>query len=327
MKREELVRELARRLTLPEHSAQVFLHAFFDTAKAALRTGDTLRIDGLGAWTPVLHDDGTLRSIEYISAALDTGTAPAQGPASSIDAMHFIPVNALENMPLRRHGIIDVADVVREVQRLFVPAGNNGTQTAAPEQAAPESVTETGTSDADAEGETAPAPAVTPEPAPLLDDSDDEAPRAEEIPVEVRSATGAESDTEEMADAATAAVHPDEAASGNDTPMDVQQPPREAARAEMPDEAGWPDEAEKSEADEDEDEEDNEVFYRNRDQLYHPPQERNTRPLLIVALVLTAVMLVIVLSIIFGEDERPAMPGTGDAGVPAQTVIGRMRPA
>jgi hypothetical protein len=94
--------------------------------------------------------------------------------------------------------------------------------------------------------------------------------------------------------------------------------------ADMPD-ADMPD-ADMPDADMmemDEEEEDNEVFYRNRDQLYHPPQERNTRPLLIVALVLTAVMIVIVLSMIFGEDERPEVPGTGESGLRIVVTDGR----
>ncbi|MDT8325225.1 MAG: HU family DNA-binding protein, partial [Bacteroidota bacterium] len=95
MKREQFIREFADRLGLPEHSAQVFLHAFFDSAKMALRTGDPLRIEGLGNWIPSLHADGTLKSLQFTPATVNHTAVTIQRPSSSIDSMHFIPVDAL----------------------------------------------------------------------------------------------------------------------------------------------------------------------------------------------------------------------------------------
>ena len=70
MNRTDLIQALSNRLRIPEHSAQVFLHAFFDSAKAAIRTGDPLRFEGLGTWTPTLHADGTLASVTFEASGI-----------------------------------------------------------------------------------------------------------------------------------------------------------------------------------------------------------------------------------------------------------------
>lgn len=57
-----------------------------------------------------------------------------------------------------------------------------------------------------------------------------------------------------------------------------------------------------------------EVFYRNRDQLYHPPEKRRSKLLMLAALVLTAIVIAIVFYMIYGEAPTREFPGVDTQG-------------
>jgi hypothetical protein len=59
---------------------------------------------------------------------------------------------------------------------------------------------------------------------------------------------------------------------------------------------------------------DDEVFYRNRDQLYHPPDEPGRRTLLITAGILTFCVLVIIVYLLLDQSEPRELPGSAPVG-------------
>jgi hypothetical protein len=279
VRREQLILELSLRLGVPKHSAQVFLHAFFDSAKAALRTGDPLRLGGIGTWTPTIHADGTLNSIDFVpSAGTFAGDdVPASGPHSSIDTIHFIPAEALEaDASSTAATMIDVAELVEEVQSQFRSSNGQGNR----------------------EASAIPLPPPPP---------DDEIPGDEEFSYEEDDGfadNGMEGD-EEIAYENEEYVHDQ----GIDTELTEEQERsgENADDEEIEDDEGNKEIEDDEEAEQDPD--DDEVFYRNRDQLYNPPEERSSRRLLLIALTLTVIVVTILLFMFFGKEERPAVPG------------------
>jgi hypothetical protein len=331
VKREQLIRDLADRLGVPEHSAQVFLHAFFDAAKAALRTGDPLRIEGLGNWIPSLYEDGTLSSIEYVPVANEPAVAPVQGPVSSIDSMHFIPAAALESFSVTQNALIDVAEVVDEVQRQFTSGNGRGSAIIDPDS---DSSTVPALSDVEDEDEPHDATdtiEIDEQPQEIAPDSLRDEDGSTEFETDQYTSSSVDDTSLSPAEDGVG-IDTGEAFNGEDHEADPDHTMRAApasteTTAPPGPETAFQDPDTDEIDDEDTEEEDNEVFYRNRDQLYHPPQERNTRPLLIVALVLTAVMIVIVLSMFFGEEERPVVPGAGESSLPVLEIGGQTAPA
>ncbi len=257
MTRRELIERMADRLQVPEHSAQVFLHAFFDVSKSMLRSGETVALGALGTWTPEHDPDGVFRSVIYApshaASPVPVGEDIVSGPASSIDSRHFIPAEALAIAHPSGRSPVDVADIVIEVQRGFAEE--------APMEETPV--------------EEAPADA-----APEEESVEDEYPGEEEY---IEEAVPGDTDAGDMLT--------DE---GDFLEEDFDEVEAEGMEAESMEGHGI----------EDDEVEDDAVFHRNRDQLYHPPEERSNRALLFVALGLTLVVLIIILSLLFGSDEK-----------------------
>lgn len=70
---------------------------------------------------------------------------------------------------------------------------------------------------------------------------------------------------------------------------------------------------------------DDEVFHRNRDQLYHPPDEPGRRTLLITAGILTFCVLVIIVYLLLDQSEPRELPGSAPVGNRAVTCEPQMR--
>lgn len=240
MTRRELIEQLAARLQVPDHSAQVFLHAFFDVSKSMLRSGETVMLGSLGTWVPEHDEDGTMLSVQYTPSSQHahaaTGEEIVSGPASSIDARHFIPAAALALARSADRPAVDVEDIVAEVQREFGEE-REGTERSGEEREG------AGRNDCDA--------------------VDEEYPSEDEYSVE------------------------------DEYPVEEEYPVEDEFLVE-----------DDEQVEDDEAVEDDAVFHRNRDQLYHPPDERSNRTLLFVALGLTVVVLIIILSLLFGSDEK-----------------------
>lgn len=218
-----------------------------------------------------------------------------QGPASSIDSLHFIPVEALRTATDPVLEAVDVADLVLEVRRalgLVVP------DPVAPVSAEPVTPMHV--------EPVAPVPAepVTPmhvEPVapltagpdnPLSDDSDG----GETLLLEAEM----EAEGYELREAETGATME------LDT-LELQPLPDEHTTlpAETIESAVVVDEDPLS---------DSEVFHRNRDQLYHPPAEPSRRKLMLTAVVLTFCVLVIIAYLLLDKSEPHAIPGRPAVG-------------
>ena len=325
MTREELIERLAARADVPRHSAQVFLHACFDAVKSQLRSGAAVQLPGLGRWTPRLSEQGRLIDVTY--TALVTETTPTEamhGPASSIDSRHFIPAEALESRSTVLREPVDVTVLVTDVRRALghLPEEDGDvrpahTASAAAEQLLHELPLPDETEDDGATAQTDPY-ALPTEGLPIEEDDD---------PGEEEDSPG--EDEEYFVDAYASveetafASFPDEASPvGVDS--DGVPPPLESEEDELLLEAemeaeGYAPAAGGGEAEtvEEEDEDplsDTEVFHRNRDQLYHPPEEPSRRKLLVTAAVLTFCVLVIIVYLLLDEGEPHRIPGSAPVG-------------
>lgn len=348
MKREDLIRELSRQLDTPEHSCSVFLHAFFDVVKSMLRNGETVHLPHLGIWTPSMEPvSGKLTSVSFTSSSqTSTGEDHAvHGPASSIDSLHFIPADALETNGSET-APIDVSIIVGEVNRLFQSedeAENGELDVDVPIRQR--------TRDLDIptvpefqevlHEDDSPPPTWSEETAILRDEEELDPTQINDIPVS-GDHDGPDDDVPDMLDLDDIPdPDPDETAqAGIEADEDVLYDDPRAADAN--DESGCDDESdahderysgddtiEESNAGEMKDDEqpgedaldDAEVFYRNRDQLYNPPEERGSRGLLITAIVLTVCVLAIILFLVFsGKDEDPLRKSGRDTENTAQVL-------
>lgn len=70
---------------------------------------------------------------------------------------------------------------------------------------------------------------------------------------------------------------------------------------------------------------DDAVFHRNRDQLYHPPDEPGRRKLLITAGILTFCVLVIIVYLLLDQGEPRELPGSAPVGAHAVACERHMR--
>ena len=59
------------------------------------------------------------------------------------------------------------------------------------------------------------------------------------------------------------------------------------------------------------------VFHRNRDQLFHPPEEPSKRPLILTAVILTICILIIIVYMLLDRTEPRELPGTAPVGLVA----------
>jgi len=337
--RDELIQALSQELETSEHSCSVFLHAFFDSVKTHLRKGEAVDLEALGSWKPVMAGNtGRLEDVRYVPA---TGQSAAQdgavhGPASSIDALHFIPAEALESNG-GSNAPIDVGVLVGEVNRLFSKEDDVFENDAEPQE---ERVS--GRHDMEIPSvpefqevlreDTLPPPAWSEEAALLRDEeeldpseiddtlvegdddeTDDSVPdmmALEDIPDpeddedDPSAAEALEDDVETEFEAVE-----DEYAETDDAVSDVDiDDTAEIGDASEADEADYPANEEDSTGEDALD--DSEVFYRNRDQLYNPPKEAGNKNLLITAIVLTVGVIAIILFLVFGGNDESPLPAS-----------------
>jgi hypothetical protein len=306
MTREELIDALASRVDAPAHSAQVFLHACFDIVKSALRAGEEVELPDIGAWKPRLDANGILIGVSY-AAFVPAAPAVAQevrfGPVTGIDPRHFIPARALEiSAPVARTSV-DIAGLVAEVEAAFSPGGIDAAGgTVKPEGAI------------GVRSATRPAEAGE-----LPTDVGDPPAEAGDLPVEAVVAP------EGTAGAPVDSVPADEEPSAGGSPAggpwlepelvlaENAGPGQEAGLAEeiigaVDPVTGHADAGRDPLSDE-------AVFHRNRDQLYHPPEEPSKRPLILTAVILTVLVLFIIVYMLLDKTEPRELPGTETVGM------------
>ncbi len=337
MKREELIQALAARMDVSPTSAQVFLHACFDIVKSRLQAGEEVTLPNIGTWTPTNESGGKLASVRYAAFVPVNAEVPESeafptdlmdGPASSIDTRHFIPASALNGKELKLPAIIDVATLVAEVRASFAPASPD-----ADSVVESDSLSDTPTiENTDLVGEA---------------DTIEAAVRADEVDI---------ADDPEWVEEAELVEEAEPLADGAvevDNTVEINRP-EEAdflseedllLEAEMEAEGYESLEAQTDQAVIEEDDSinegedsvsaeqqdplsDDEVFNRNRDQLYHPPKEPSNRPLVITAAALTFCVLVIIIYLLLDRNEPRELPGSEAIGclvvVPGRSSSGNL---
>ncbi len=329
MNREELASALASRLDVPVHSVRVFLHAYFDAVKTTLRSGETVDLGGLGFWVPVRGDSGALAVVRYsqpLPAAVSAGDRFGE-------ATFIIPLEELRSSDLSDRVVVDIAGILSEVA---APAAVNGV-----------SLLRTDT-------ETAPETPVsyTPKPASDTQDQYDDAAAVHDaesvLPVSADDAWletdsyqhGTEDATveesyDDIQDFLLPADEVPTPSADDYVAMDIEEqavdeteaftPPMSAdiayPRHEIPVEydrnVPVPD-IDVADEHKHEDFSDDDSFNRNRDQLFNPPEKKNIRPLLLVAIVLTAVLIAIILYMTYVDQPERELPGVD---VPAGALL------
>ncbi len=323
MNREQLIQALAVRIDVAPHSAQVFLHACFDIIKSQLRSGDDISLPLLGRWTPLHGEDGALTGVSYtalVQNRSDTAGEVLHGPASSIDARHFIPAAALEHGNGVRRSPVDIASLVAEVRREYAPDPIPDPVGTAVSDAVPASVR--GDASPLAEDPLPHAPAIESEEDILLEAEME----AENYPGHTAAQEEADPAGGELVETGIDEEYADLAEVDSDPYPgidDMQDPMTDSdvdaiidttidasPEAEDPGDEEGVDDGHDPLADD-------EVFNRNRDQLYHPPEETSKRPLLITAAILTLCVLVIIVYILLDHTAPRELPGREPVGMRA----------
>ncbi len=308
MTREQLIQALADRVDVPAHSAQVFLHACFDIIKSQLRDGESVVLPLLGKWTPIRDSEGALNGVGYAALADESGRngEVLHGPASSIDARHFIPAAALDSRNGGMRTPVDIASIVREVRTAFSPEpetppaeGANSVASPVPDAASDTASSETARMEDFPV--TAPMTAST-----VIEESGSEEDILLEAEIEAEQYAG-ELLSEEYAGEATDDA--DHALTAEDYSLALADPSDIADDEPLYGEA--PGEVEEEAPDP---LADDEVFNRNRDQLYNPPAETSKRPLLITAAILTLCVLIIIVYILLDHSAPRDLPGSEPVG-------------
>ncbi|MBE0644590.1 MAG: HU family DNA-binding protein [Bacteroidetes bacterium] len=329
MTRDDLIQALADRIDVPSHSAQVFLHACFDIVKSLLREGEEITLPELGRWLPMRSTEGILTGVRYaalVPAGTDSPIEVLHGLASSIDARHFIPVQALDITGVNQRSPVDVATLVAEVSQQFAPRlaaeTTSGNEAVLDRDTTPDALPPTPPVIDTAADHTGMQPISE---ADLLLEAEME---AEGYAVEA-DARLLEEDYPEDAQDVVEEDYPEDAQDvvEEDYPEDAQDAVEEDYPEDAQDavEEDYPEDAQQFIGDDpilaqdaipDVDPlSDEEVFHRNRDQLYNPPDEPSKRPLLITAAVLTLCVLVIIVYILLDHSAPRELPGSAPVGL------------
>ncbi|MFA6233415.1 MAG: HU family DNA-binding protein [Bacteroidota bacterium] len=334
MTREELIQALAARIDVPPHNAQVFLHACFDIVKSLLRAGEDVTLQDLGHWTAGLKSGGILTSVKYsasVSGIAEGTEEVLLGPASSIDAMHFIPAAALEIAHTAQRASFDIAALVAEVRESLSPSVI--VRSTIDERAAEKGVPENSESEPMLEQPVLEQPMLE-QPMleqpmleqpmleqpmleqPVLEQPMHEQPMLEQPVLEqpmlkqtmleqpMLKQTVPDSDEDRLLEAEMEAEG-----------YEIQAPHSQAETGmSFGDESDIALAAFRNASDKDP-LSDDEVFHRNRNQLYHPPEKPGNRPLLITAAILTFCVLVIIVYMLLDHNEPRELPGSAPVGV------------
>ena len=203
------------------------------------------------------------------------------------DARHYIPAEALQvDRPVERVPV-NIAEIVAEVRRSYGLIE-------ADEDILSSAVTQT-------EDVSSPAP-----PAPPSPDAHADLPSAPVFsPIPVVDADETEADETESDEAESDEAEADEAEADEEEAL---------LETEMEAEGYQTDPLS-----------DDEVFHRNRDQLYHPPDEPGRRTLLITAGILTFCVLVIIVYLLLDQSEPRELPGSAPVGNRAVACEPHMR--
>ncbi|MCZ7555338.1 MAG: HU family DNA-binding protein [Bacteroidia bacterium] len=307
MDREQLVTALSERLEVPAHSIRVFLHAYFDTAKTLIRAGEVVDLGGLGSFE-YIRDNSSGQIRYYSPLPRQTGTTVRMRREDFV-----VPLHAVTQVHTTNTTPVDVAEIVTEVltPQPTVSLRRYGDRIDAFDDSAAEEADET----------------ELPLPSP-----------SEEVAYAERDEAGEDEDSaffsdasyEQYDDESEDAVHyatpsdwPDgsaseqprsfayEAASVHDTvPVSdggkqhqaVEAAADVAAVSEVPNIV-------LAEETEHQDFSDGDSFYKNRDQLFHPPEKKTSRGLLIIAVLVTLCVLAIILYLVYSDAPVHELPG------------------
>ena len=337
LSRDALIDALAARRNIPRHSAQVFLHACFDVVKSLLREGHDIALPGIGRWTPILGEDGILAGMDLSALRPEESLFEmTEGTAAHSDTRHFIPAIALNPYHPRDRTPVDIGAIVTELRRVLgiEPVTVHGI----------ESVTARGGAEHAMAVQT-PAVTALEDPAYSADTlTMDEVHRLE---LEIKAErdwdpeAAADTHTDDAEDLALAEAADDaedlalveaaddaedlalvEAADDAEDPTAGDAMPDVWTGVSDPDILDEPDAPADPVPDATDPLSDTDVFHRNRDQLYHPPEETGRRPLLVTAAILTFCVLVIIIYMLLDQSEPRELPGSDPIG---QLVIRPMR--
>ncbi len=319
MTRDELVTVLAGRLDAPIHSTRVFLHAFFDVAKSMLRNGESVEIGNLGVWEPEISENGELVAVRYLQPIK---TAKGVG-VWSYGQRYILPPQELHVPLFTDLDMVDIAEIVSEVTARAgwsdEPTVRNPRQGPTQDADIPVLIPEEPEFSAPAEWENDPSLSE------LLEEMQAEAGKEVELAFEPsETAPEQESDIEDFFDDHPAGAPPDETTvDPRGYPVSDAPPQSERSASDLlsvqemhtgqplpvlKDSQAVPEKGVAEER-EHEDFEDDDSFFRNRDQLYNPPENKSNRSLALVAIVLTAILIAIILYYILTDDPVHELPG------------------
>lgn len=316
MTREMLIDALSAQRDVPRHSAQVFLHACFDVVKTLLREGQAVSLPGIGRWTPLLDPDGTLRAVEVRPLhGEETLAEMSVAMPTAIDARHFIPAIALQpHFPPARLPV-DVGGIVTEWRRM------RGLDADVPDPGDVTTVDSDMGHPAQLDADTGQLTAGDSDMGHLtsadfdaldfdtVEDNTDDIADDDHVLDAVIIGDDSIGDDVEMEESGLGAVDRDagdrdagdrDASDGNlsvgVSGLDIHD---ESGPAAVPARDPLSDDA---------------VFHRNRDQLYHPPEESGQRTLRITAAILTICVLLIILYMLLDQSEPRTLPGSAPVG-------------
>lgn len=307
MTRDELVLALAWRAGIADHSARVFLHAFFDTAKQALRGGEELDLPGLGQWSVSADTRGmTFQPIAQMTRPVPPRREDAQPQARErVIKRYAIPVAALDGVLPRSVGQpVNVSSLFEELgietRRLRPAAVDMPTLDAPPEDDIDASAMDFDLDGGDAIFEEDGTTGVATE---RIDAASPEQ-RSEEFDIPLPSAVIRDrADVPDHEDGGGGPVMDAMAADSleaHEVPLDDNATAVGAALAQ-PLEA-MPGVVQSYQ--------DDEEFHRHREQLYNPPAERKGGKWMIYAAVaLTLIVLAIIVYLLTEESNTHELPG------------------
>ncbi len=319
MTRDELVLALAWRAGIADHSARVFLHAFFDTAKQALRSGETLDLSGLGQWSVgVDNGDVLFHPIAHAARPVAPRHEDAQPQARErVIKRYAIPVAALDGVLPRSVGQpVNVSSLFEELgidTRRLRPT----TVDMPPHDAPLDEDIEAGVMDFELDG----------------DDAMFENEVTSDLAAERLGAAPSVQRIEEYDIPLPTAVTRDEAVSPEheynveEALEDVRvTPPLEERGARWDGEAATGDAMLAPPLDAARDVaqayQDDEEFHRHREQLYNPPAERKGGKMMIYAAVaLTLIVLAIIVYLLTEESNTHTLPGVDTSTLFLQTTV------